>query len=121
LAATACQSQALARLGHTDRARDALDAALAQANDSARETPAIRSWAAGIAAELAAAAGDHASAEARFREALALAGETHYPRIAYAQYLLERQRPQDALRLLATAPDDGSVMRLRRQALEMSP
>ncbi len=120
LAASACQAQALARLGQAQRARESIDQALLRANESAREAPAVRSWAAGVAADLAAAVGDDAVAEARYREAVALAGDTHYPRIAYAQFLVNRQRPDDALALLAAAPDDASVMRLRRIALEMS-
>jgi predicted Zn-dependent protease len=117
LAASACQAQAMAQLGQARRAREQIEAALAQSGDA--DTVATVSWATGIAAELAAQLGDTAAAEAHYRHSLATAGDAHFPRIAYAQFLLDQKRPRDALRLLASAHDDSSVRRLRRLALEM--
>ena len=117
LAASACQAQALGALGQVASARRLLDAALTKA----RSTPGIESWAQGIAAELAAREGAFDVAERWHRAALAEAGQSHYPRIAYAQFLLQQQRPADTLQLLAATPDSPTVMQLRRRALELLP
>lgn len=117
LAASACQAQALGALGQVASARRLLDAALT----NARSTPGIACWAQGIAAELAARDGAFDVAEHWHRAALAGAGDTHYPRIAYAQFLLQQKRPEEALQLLAATPDSPSVMQLRRRALELRP
>jgi tetratricopeptide (TPR) repeat protein len=114
LAASACQAQALAALGERDQARQIVARVLAQHAGSNAEI----SWASGIAAELAEKSGDLMGAEARLRRALATAGGAHYPRVAYAEFLLRRQRYHEVWRLLEGAEDSSSVMRLRRLALE---
>lgn len=117
LAASACQAQAMAALGAAPAARGLLEAALARS----ASTPEIASWAQGIAAELAMDAGDVVPAERLYREALENAGTAHYPRIAYAEFLLAHGRAREVLPLLAGAPDDASAIRLRRRALESLP
>ncbi len=114
LAASACQAQALAALGDRDQARQIVERVLPQEAGSNAEI----SWASGIAAELAEKSGDLVGAEARLQRALDTAGGAHYPRVAYAEFLLRRQRHHDAWRLLEGAEDSSSVMRLRRRALE---
>ena len=114
LAASACQAQALAALGDRDQARRIVERVLAGKAGPNAEV----SWASGIAAELAEKSGDLVGAEARLRRALDTAGGAHYPRVAYAEFLLRRQRYHDAWRLLEGAEDSSSVMRLRRLALE---
>jgi tetratricopeptide (TPR) repeat protein len=115
LASSACVAQARAALGDPRGARDLVERALAAAprDDAAAST---RSWAAGIAAELASKAGDDDAAERWHRESVALAGTTHFPRLAYADFLLARQRHRDALRVLDGAPDTGEVRRRRQRA-----
>jgi hypothetical protein len=88
LAASACQAQALAALGDRDQARQIVERVLAQETGSNAEI----SWASGIAAELAEKSGDLVGAEARLQRALDSAGGAHYPRVAYAEFLLRRQR-----------------------------
>ena len=114
LAASACQGQALAALGERDQARQIVERVLAQEVGSNAEI----SWASGIAAELAEKSGDLVGAEARLQRALDTAGGAHYPRVAYAEFLLRRQRFHGAWRLLKDAEDSSAVMRLRRLALE---
>lgn len=114
LAATGCQAQAMAALGAITRARADIEAALARAESS----PDVMSWAQGIAAELALRTGDVRGAERWHRAALGNAGSAHFPRIAYAEFLLQQDRPAEVLALLASVPDDASAMRLRRRALE---
>lgn len=117
LAASACQAQAMAALGALPRARALLEAALARASDA----PPVVSWAQGIAAELASGERDFAAAERWHRAALATAGTAHYPRVAYAEFLLARGRAAEVLPLLADAAEDATVLRLRRRALEARP
>lgn len=114
--ATACEAQALAMLSGASGARAALDAVLRRGD--LRVSSAELSWAQGIAATLAARAGDPVAAERWFRAAVDNGGNVHYPRVAYAQFLLAQRRPDEALELLAQASDDATVMRLRRQAFE---
>ena len=117
LAASACQAQAEGALGQVAGARRLVESALAHTHSTA----SVASWAQGIAAELAARDGATSVAEGWYRAALATDGSSHYPRVAYAQFLLDQKRPDDALQLLAAAPDTPSVMRLRRRALEFVP
>ena len=112
LVATGCRAEAMGALGAVAAARAMLETALSQADS----TPSARSWAQGIAAELAARDGDLAAAERWHRAALAAAGRAHYPRVAYAEFLLAQGRTREVLQLLADAPDDATVMRLRRRA-----
>lgn len=117
LAASACQAQATAALGSVDRARELVETALQRATDAR----AVRSWAQGIAAELAARDSDFPAAERWHRAALTDAGDAHYPRVAYAEFLLSQGRAAEVLPLLANAPEDATVLRLRRRALEKLP
>lgn len=117
LAASACEAQALAALGRVTRARELVESALERTADAAP----VRSWASGIAAELAARERDMAAAERWHRAALADAGSAHYPRVAYAEFLLGQGRATEVLPLLAAATEDATVLRLRRRALEAMP
>jgi hypothetical protein len=117
LAGSACQAQALAALGDLPRARALVETALQRSTDSA----AVESWARGIAAELAMRAGDHATAERWYRAALAGSGGAHFPRVAFAEFLLARGRAPEVLALLENAPEDATVLRLRRRAIEQQP
>jgi hypothetical protein len=60
----------------------------------------LRVWALTILAELAAQLGDSAAAEKRFREALALERRDPYLLGAYADFLLDEDRPAEVLELL---------------------
>ncbi len=129
LAASGCEAQVLGSLGERARARRLIESALAAAGAGQGAVPATASaiarqparadlsWAAGIAAELADRAGDPLAAERWHKLALATAGHSHYPRIAYAEFLLAQRQPERVLKLLAAAPDDAAVMSLRRRAL----
>ena len=75
-------------------------------------TVAVRSWSAGIAAEFAARLGDGKAAEQWYREALQLDAESHYPRIAYADWLLAQGRRGDALRVAARGASMADRLRV---------
>jgi hypothetical protein len=88
----------------------ALDAALAADASSA---PGIRTWALTIAGERAALRGDVATAESRFREALALDAADAYLAGAYADLLIDLGRDADVVRLLeGRTRHDALLLRL---------
>lgn len=114
LAASACAAQARAALGEPAAARALVERALAM--DGGRADPAVRSYAAGIAAELAAHAGQDGRAERWYRQALATAGNGHYPAVAYADFLLARGRPSDALAILTGQVTSPGIAERRERA-----
>lgn len=75
-------------------------------------TAAVRSWSAGIAAEFAARLGDGKVAEQWYREALQLDAESHYPRIAYVDWLLVQGRRDDALRVASQGASMADRLRV---------
>lgn len=62
--------------------------------------PGVREWALTLAAEIAARRGDFPAADAHFRAARALDPRDAYLKGAYADFLLDRDRPRDVLPLL---------------------
>jgi Tfp pilus assembly protein PilF len=76
------------------------------------DTP-TRRWALTTLAEMAARRGDAARAEAHFQAALALGPRDDYLRGAYADFLLDQERPADVRTLLADAlQSDALLLRL---------
>lgn len=67
---------------------------------SSGAAPELDSWAATLLAEMATRRGELALAEARYRQALAQQPRDSYLLGAYADFLLDRQRPQDVVKLL---------------------
>jgi predicted Zn-dependent protease len=88
----------------------ALDGALAA---DAASPPAIRVWALTLAGEIASRRGDAATADTRFREALALDPADAYLAGAYADFLIDAGRHADAVRLLESRTrHDALLLRL---------
>ncbi|MDN2701059.1 MULTISPECIES: hypothetical protein [unclassified Janthinobacterium] len=67
---------------------------------SAGAAPELDSWAATLLAEMATRRGEAALAEARYTAALARQPRDSYLLGAYADFLLDRQRPQEVVKLL---------------------
>ncbi|WP_219134282.1 hypothetical protein [Janthinobacterium sp. UMAB-60] len=67
---------------------------------SAGAAPELESWAATLLAEMATRRGESTLAEARYKTALARQPRDSYLLGAYADFLLDRQRPQDVVKLL---------------------
>lgn len=67
---------------------------------SAGAAPELESWAATLLAEMATRRGERALAEARYTKALAQQPRDSYLLGAYADFLLDRQRPQEVAKLL---------------------
>ncbi|CAN7224682.1 hypothetical protein [Massilia sp. LjRoot122] len=83
------------------------------------DSPApLRAWSATLLAEMAERLGDHAAADTHFRSALNIDQQDTYLLAAYADFLLERGRAQDVVRLLGTRTQADAL--LLRHALALS-
>ncbi|HLL17694.1 MAG TPA: tetratricopeptide repeat protein [Rubrivivax sp.] len=101
LIATACLAQVDAITGQAALAAAALRAALqAHPQASAEE----RLWALTRLAETEERRGEHAAAEAAFREALSLGLPDVYLQAAFADFLLDRKRAAEVMAQLQTGP-----------------
>ena len=110
LVATGCAAYVDATTGRTREAYAALAAALQRRPDAAPET---RLWTLTRLAEMAWRLGDPALAERHFTEALKLGVTDNFLLAAYADFLLERERPKEVVSLLADwARSDTLLLRL---------
>lgn len=105
LVAAACRAQVDAATGRAGAAADALRTALAAADGGAPaqgdgESPEARLWAWTRLAETEERRGAWPAAEAAFKAALALGLPDVYLLAAYADFLLDRDRPAEVLALL---------------------
>ncbi len=113
LAASACMAQARGMLGDPGPALELVQQALR----SVSSTDDVRSYASGIAAELADKTGQPELAERWYLEALRTAGWRHFPALAYADFLIARNRPAEALAVLTSRPDTQATRERRAKAL----
>ncbi|MDQ2779828.1 MAG: hypothetical protein M3Y32_09760 [Pseudomonadota bacterium] len=97
LIAAACRAQVDSVTGHAERAATELRKALISYPEAA---PAEKLWSLTRLAENQERRGQFAAAEAAFREALALGVPDVYLDAAYADFLLDRGRPAEVLKLL---------------------
>ncbi|MEM7586659.1 MAG: hypothetical protein AAF560_24940 [Acidobacteriota bacterium] len=110
LLATACLAGAAGSSGHAASSYDMLQRALAKSPHAAYED---QLWALTSLADLALRLGRHEAAEAHFEAALALEVRDIYLLSAYADFLLDRDRPQEVLDLLADeVRSDALLLRL---------
>jgi thioredoxin-like negative regulator of GroEL len=97
LASITCIANTVSVSGRLDKSEQLLAATLRRNADSA---PELRTWSLTLLAEMAARRGDAGVAEARFREALQSSPRDSYLLGAYADLLLDQQRPREVLELL---------------------
>ena len=97
LRALGCSTYVEATTGKTRAAYQRLTEGLKRHPDIA---PELRLWILTRLAEMAWRLEDHASAERLFHEGLALGIDDNFLLAAYADYLLERQRPREVVTLL---------------------
>ena len=73
----------------------------------------FKAWIQGLMAEAAERLGDWGQAEAHYRRALALTPNDNFLLVAYADFLLDRDRPKEVLTLLAdSSQSDTAFLRL---------
>lgn len=110
LLATGCRAYVDAATGNTRSAYRELSAALERRPDAPRE---IRLWTLTRLGEMAWRLEDTAAAERHFRAALALGVNDNFLLAAYADFLLEQGRAQEAVTLLKSwANSDTLLLRL---------
>jgi len=109
LVAIACDAGPASVSGEAEPAYRALIAALATPA-LARNGADLAEWAATLAAEIAQRRGDIIAAETHFRAALALDPRDPYLLGAYADFLLERDRPAEVVPLLKDYPRNDSLL-----------
>ncbi len=101
LIAVACMANVDSVVGRAGPASAALGAALAKpTSGDAEDAPAQRLWALTRLAEIEERRGEWAAAQARYRQALAIDIADTYVLAAYADFLLDRNRPNEVLALL---------------------
>jgi uncharacterized protein (TIGR02996 family) len=88
---------------YTGQARQAM-VLLGQLDTDAPDTsPGFNAWIQGLLAEACERLGDWSAAEAHYRKALAATPDDNFLQVAYADFLLDRGRPGEALTLLANS------------------
>jgi Flp pilus assembly protein TadD len=98
---------------YTGQARESL-AALQQLEVGSQLAPATyRAWVQGLLAESAERLGEWGLAESHYRKALDILPQDNFLLVAYADFLLDRARPQEVLPLLANhTQSDTAFLRL---------
>ena len=100
----ACSAENLALKGEFDAARHQLQALIGQAG-----APGTRAWLWTTLAELEQRAGRTVASDQAWKQALALARDS-YTAIAYADFLLDQQRPREAWTLLQPEQRSDAVL-----------
>ena len=88
---------------------------------SAGAAPELESWAQTLLAEMATRRGETALAEARYKAALARQPRDSYLLGAYADFLLDQQRPQDVVTLLQDQQRIDALLLRHALALQALP
>ena len=97
LVTVTCLANIASVTGRAASSERLLDLTLQRSSGAA---PGLESWALSLLAEMATRRGETALAEARYKTALAQQPRDSYLLGAYADFLLDRQRPQDVVKLL---------------------
>jgi hypothetical protein len=106
LTSTTCIAQARMEMGDIAQAY-----ALITAIDANAGPNSTRSWNAGIAAELAARLGMNDAATKWYRLSFELDSENHYPRIAYADWLISQGQLAKAQRVASSGTSNADRLR----------
>ena len=114
LLGTGCLAHVAAATGKLRSAYERLLAASAR-HPAARLT--LRLWTATLLADMAQRLGDAGAADAHYRAAIALGETDQYLLAAYAEFLLDEQRPAEAAALLRDWERSDVLLLLRARAL----
>jgi len=93
--------------GRAEHAYQILAESLVRAPDA---DPGLREWALTLAAEISQRRGDPTLAETHFRAALSLDARDPYLQAAYADFLLDHERPSEVVRLLKDGTRNDSLL-----------
>jgi tetratricopeptide (TPR) repeat protein len=105
-----CTSNLRSYLGHAEQSETLLTQIEFTANG---QPPTFVSWVQGLLAETCERLGDWSQAEVHYRKALALTPKDNFLLIAYADFLLDRNRPAEVLPLLQdSVQSDTAFLRL---------
>jgi Tfp pilus assembly protein PilF len=106
----ACTANLRSYIGQAQQSRNLLT----QIDAEAQTLPAaFKAWLQGLLAETAERLGEWAQAESHYRKALTLTPEDNFLLIAYADFLLDRNRPAEVLTLLGSSnQSDTAFLRL---------
>ncbi|MEO7494140.1 MAG: hypothetical protein ABIT83_12815 [Massilia sp.] len=118
LVTIACVSNVASLNGHAAQSERLLDATLRRAGAVA---PELQSWVLTLLAEMATRRGDAAVAEQRYKSALAVTPRDSYLLGAYADFLLDQRRPQDALALVKDQTRIDALLLRYALALQQLP
>lgn len=114
LVMVACATQAASLAGQGPAAYAALSAAL---DGSPQAGEAVRAWALGLLAEMAARLERHRDAGRHFAAALALAPRDAYTLGAYCDWLMDQGRPREVVALIEAGERNDSLLLRRALAL----
>lgn len=118
LVTAACIANVGALTGRALKSEQLLDLILQRGASAA---PEQQVWALTLLAEMAARRGDAATAEARYRRALALSPGDSYLLGAYADFLLDQRRRADVIALLRDQTRIDALLLRRALALQQTP
>jgi Tfp pilus assembly protein PilF len=93
----ACGGSLRSYIGHAEQSQALLHQAAASLGGASAPT---RAWLSGLMAETAERLGDWSAVESRYRDALLATPQDNFLLVAYADFLLDRGRPQEVLTLL---------------------
>ena len=118
LVAITCISSVAGVTGRAGQGERLLELTLQRSTGAEME---LQVWALTLLAEMAGRRGDAAVAEQRFRRALALAPGDSYLRAAYADFLLDQQRPADVIKLVGDQSRIDALLLRHALALQQIP
>jgi len=113
-----CIANVGAVTGRALRSEQLLELTLQRSSNAPED---MRTWALTLLAEMAARRGEAALAEARFRQALALAPRDSYLLGAYADFLLDQRRAADVASMLQDQTRIDALLLRRALALQQMP
>ncbi len=101
LVAAACRASVDSVTGHAEPAYASLERALRDSTSSPADSTGVRAWATTLQAEIAERLGRREDAETLYRQSLLLDPRDAYTIAAYADFLIDADRPHEVLRLIA--------------------
>lgn len=123
LVAAACTASVDGVTGKASQAYVSLEHALSDVTSPNMDSPGVRAWATTMQAEIAERLGRREDAEALYRQSLLLDTRDAYTRAAFADFLIDEDRAEEVLTLIAvdTAFDDLLLRRALAAALVDDP